>query len=123
MISMKELNPHDYDTDAETQGNLEELLDRLNQVRSLYGKPMKVTSGLRSQADQARINPSAPKSKHLMGCAADIYDPDGALWKWIEKNMDSMEEIGFWFEAKSATPTWVHFQTRAPKSGKRVFNP
>jgi uncharacterized protein YcbK (DUF882 family) len=123
MISMKELNPHDYKMDKETSDNLDALHLKLNEVRKLYGKSMVVTSGLRSQADQARINPKVSKSKHLTGQAADILDKDGDLWRWIMVNMDKMVELGFYFEDKSATPIWVHFQIVPPKSGRRIFKP
>jgi uncharacterized protein YcbK (DUF882 family) len=123
MITMKELNPRGHKTDVETASNLSRLLKALNVVRKAYGKAMIVTSGLRSQADQTRINPSAPKSKHLLGLAVDIKDVDGSFWKWCMVNMDLMVELGFYFEDKSATPTWVHMQLVPPKSGKRIFLP
>lgn len=123
MITAKELNPNNYSMDAETQANFDDLLMKLNKVRAKYGKPMYINSGLRSQADQQRINPKAPKSKHLLGQAADIRDVDGAFWKWCMINMDFMVEVGFWFEDKSATPTWCHIQTVPPRSGKRIFLP
>jgi uncharacterized protein YcbK (DUF882 family) len=123
MIKPEELNPHKYSTDPETDKNLAILLERLNKVRVLWNKPMIVDSGLRSQADQQRINPSAPKSKHLTGQAADIADKSRELRDWILANMDKMEEIGFWFEDFGHTPTWVHFQIVPPKSGHRIFIP
>jgi uncharacterized protein YcbK (DUF882 family) len=122
-ISLQELNPHGYETTSEQDANLATLLERINKVRDAWATPMVVTSGLRSQADQARINPSAPKSKHLTGQACDIRDTDGSLAKWIQDNMLLMEEIGFWFEDFSHTNGWVHFQIVPPSSGKRVFIP
>ncbi len=123
MISMSELNQHNYPTDDVTQANLDDLLEKLNAVRKLYGFPMYINSGLRSMADQMRINSNAPKSKHLTGQAADIRDNDGTFWAWCMANMDAMKTIGFWFENKGSTPTWVHMQTVPPASGKRIFNP
>lgn len=123
MISMSELNSKGYPIDSSTAANLKELLTKMNAVRSIYGKAMTITSGLRSAADQMRINPSAPKSKHMTGQACDVYDPDGKLWAWILANMAKMEVLGLWFEDKGSTPTWVHFQCVPPKSGKRIFLP
>lgn len=120
---MEELNPKGYETDEETQANLEDLCEKLNEIRKAYGKPMVINSGLRSQADQQRINPSAPKSKHLTGQAADIKDSDGAFWQFCMDNMDLMEQLGIYFEDRAATPSWVHCQTVAPRSGKRIFKP
>jgi uncharacterized protein YcbK (DUF882 family) len=122
-ISIQELNPHGYDTTPEQDANLATLFDRINKVRDAWGKPMIVTSGLRSQADQQRINPSAPKSKHLLGAACDIQDTDGSLAQWVKDNMTLMEKIGFWFEDFNHTKGWVHFQVLPPASGNRVFIP
>jgi hypothetical protein len=122
-ISMQELNPHNYPTTPEIDANLAILLDRMNQVRDAYAIPMIVTSGLRSQADQQRINPKAPKSHHLMGEAVDIADADRKLTNWVKVNMDLMEQIGLWFEDFDHTISWVHFQCVPPKSGNRVFIP
>lgn len=123
MISEKELNPHGYKPDVETAANLAKLLTIMNVIRTAYGKPMTVTSGLRSDADQKRINPKAPKSNHIKGLAVDISDPHGEVWAWCMTNMKLMEEQGIYFEDKNATPTWVHFQIVPPKSGKRIFKP
>lgn len=123
MISKEELNPHGYTLTPEQAKNFEILFERINKVRAAYGVPMIVTSGVRSIEDQMEINPKSMGSNHLKAAACDISDKDGKLWQWIIKNMKLMEEIGFWFESKIATPTWVHFQVLPPKSGKRVFSP
>jgi len=119
----EEFNPHNYPITPEIADNLKTLQSKMEQVRDAYGKPMIVTSGLRSQADQQRINPKAPKSKHLIGAAVDIQDKDGKLAEWVKDNMSLMEEIGLWFEDFGHTVGWVHFQSLPPASGKRVFIP
>jgi hypothetical protein len=119
MITLKELNPKNYETTAEVAANLDDLLVRVNKVRKGYGKPMRVSSGLRSQADQQRINPKAPKSKHLTGQAVDIADPKGELKAYIKANPPD----DLWFEDFDHTPGWVHMQSVPPKSGKRFFIP
>lgn len=123
MITLKELNPKGYPMTPEVQANILDLLQKVNKVRTAYGKPMIVTSGLRSEDDQKRINPKSMKSKHLTGQAVDIADPKGELKKFIKDNEKLMEEIGLWFEDFSATPSWVHMQSVPPKSGKRFFLP
>ncbi len=127
MISPAELNPHKYPVDNATAFNLVTLLAKINEVRSAYGVPMIVTSGLRSQDDQARLiadgKSNAPKSHHLTGEAVDIYDPDGKLAEWVTVNLDLMESIGLWMEDFDHTRGWVHFQIIGPKSGNRVFIP
>lgn len=122
-LELQDLNPHNYPTTDEQKANLNLLLSAVNQAQSAYGKQFQVTSGLRSDADQQRINPSAPKSKHLLGFAVDILDKDGALATWVKANLDLMAKIGLWMEDFDHTKGWVHFQAIGPKSGKRVFLP
>lgn len=115
----------------EIQHNLSILLQKVNNVRSLYGKEMIVTSGLRTKQHHLEIYarkgifpPKVPmKSNHLFGRAVDFADGDGKLKKWILENIKQIEEIGLYMEDFSATKTWVHFQTNPPKSGKRFFMP
>ena len=127
MISAQELNPHSYSTTPDIDANLAILLDKMNQVRTAYNIPMTVDSGLRSQAQQDALiaagKSNASKSKHLTGQAVDIADSTRVLKDWVIANMELMETIGLWFEDFDHTPTWVHFQTVAPLSGKRVFIP
>lgn len=122
-IVLKEINPHLYPTTPEVQDNLNHLISVLNAIRDAYGKPLYITSGLRSEEDQKRINPKAPKSKHLTGQAADISDIDGKFWEWCQNNMDLMINLNVYFEDTRYTKGWVHCQVVAPKSGKRVFIP
>lgn len=134
MLEMRELlkNARLEDQPNDVQKNLWVLLDKLNMVRAAYGKPMTVTSGLRSMADHLRIyaekgitdKTKIPmKSRHLSGQAADIYDPKQALQKWVMQNLDVVEKAGLWMEDFSATKNWVHFQIIPPASGKRFFKP
>lgn len=122
-FTLKELNPHNYPLSETIENNLNELIVRLSEIRQAYGKPMVVTSALRSQADQMRINPKAPKSHHVTGEAADIEDKDGALAKFVMANVEILKDIGLWCEDLNYTKGWVHFQIVPPKSGKRFFIP
>lgn len=117
---------------ADIKANLLKLLEKLTRVRLAYGKPMTVTSGLRTMEDHLRIykekgitdkSKIPMKSNHLYGIAADISDPKGEFKKWIKENMKLMEELGLYFEDFDSTPTWVHIQFKAPASGNRFFKP
>lgn len=134
MITMDELlsgQAKFSDLDKEIQDNLNVLLEKVNKVRKAYGKPMIVTSGLRTKKHHLEIYarkgiypPKVPmKSNHLFGRAVDFADGDGKLKKWILENIEQIEEIGLYMEDFSATKTWVHFQINPPKSGKRFFKP
>lgn len=123
MITYQELNRKGHKLPEQIEANLQILLEKMNQVRTLYGKPMIVTSGIRTAEEQVRINPKASHSHHIDGEAADIADPSGELKIWVKDHIKDMETTGLWFEDFSRTPTWVHFQIVPPKSGKRFFLP
>ncbi len=123
MFKLEDLNPHAYPTDAGQQANLGMLLEKLNKLIAA-GCPIKrITSGLRTEADQNRINPKAPHSKHLLGAAADVEDASGVVKQWVTDNMDKLVGAGLYCESFLATPTWCHFQCIAPASGHRIFLP
>jgi hypothetical protein len=125
MISMKELNPHEYPTNKFIDANLKTLFDRINELRGIWGKPMIVTSGLRSEEQQMGLVASgkstAKVSAHCSGNAVDIYDEDGSFHSWCKENTDTLARIGFWMEERQGP--WQHFQTYSPMSGKRWFFP
>lgn len=127
MITKKELNPHDYPMPPAVAKNFEILFERMNEVRQAWGKPMIVTSGLRSDEKQAELiaqgKSRAIHSKHLAGAACDILDRDGELAEWCLANEDVLRRIGLWCEHPDYTKGWVHFQIMAPKSGRRFFIP
>jgi uncharacterized protein YcbK (DUF882 family) len=139
MLSMSELlkGKKLEDQSEEIQVELNILLERINKIRKAYGKPMTVTSGLRTMEDHLRIyrqiaerkglpfdeSKVPKKSKHLFGQAVDIADPKQDLQKWCTENETLLEEVGLWMEDFSATSNWCHFQTVAPASGKRWFKP
>lgn len=109
-----------HDVPIEHQQNADELLVKLNKFREAYGKPMIVTSGYRSKADQLRIykakgvpeNKIPWGSKHLSGQACDFADPEGALKKWVRENESLvLNSFGLWCEHYDATPNWLHTQS------------
>jgi D-serine deaminase-like pyridoxal phosphate-dependent protein len=132
-IAMKELNPKGFVLSAVQSSNLVDLHRRINVVRSAYGKPMTVTSGVRSLEDHKRIYAEIARkkglkafrvpmgSKHLSAQAVDIADGSGALYRWCKENDDILETAGLYCE--EGTKGWVHFQTVPPKSGRRWFLP
>lgn len=127
--------------DPEIQASLVTLLERVNKIRDAWGKPMTVTSGLRTMADHLRIyrdlatkkkkpfengvfdEAKVPKaSKHLYGKAVDIYDPGLVLTKWLKEN-DSQRLIDAELWCEEGNSNWVHFQIEPPRSGRRWFLP
>lgn len=100
--------------------NLAILLDRLNILRGIWGKPMIVTSGFRSPEHNTAIG-GAKNSAHLFCQAADIRDSKGELGEWLLQNQELLEEIELWMESPHKTVGWIHLQSRPAKN--RVFQP
>lgn len=121
MITLKELlsgNKFD-ELPKEHQDNINKLLEKINLVRTAYGKPMTVTSGYRSMKHHLEIYAAKGitdktkipmKSKHLYGLAVDISTPNQDLHQWCKNNVNELKKIGIWMESFSATPNWTHMQ-------------
>ncbi len=125
MITFKEmLHGHkESDITDDIKANMFDLLARVNVLRVAYGKPLQVTSGIRTYKDQARVNPHAMKSAHMVGKAIDIYDPEGEFKEWILVNRYYLEEQDLYCENFNYTDGWVHIQSRPVASGNRFFIP
>lgn len=133
MIVLEELNPKHASLTDKQYTNLHVLLERINKIRSAWGKPMTVTSGFRTLEDHKRIYKDIARrngsdvvrvpmgSKHLQGAACDIADPDGSLMNWCKNNIPLLEEVKLWMEVD--TKGWCHFQIEPPGSGNRFFKP
>ena len=112
--------------------NVQILLTKMNEIRKLWGRPMIVTSGVRSMKHHIEIYAKKGitdlkkipmKSKHLTGEACDIFDMNHDLQKWCLANEDILVRLDLWCEDFGYTPQWIHFQIVPPKSGKRFFIP
>jgi hypothetical protein len=138
MISLKELNPKSFPLTPEMTTNLDKLLVAMNVVRAAYGKPMFITSGVRSLEDHKRIymeiarakgitNPRIPMgSKHLKAAACDVLDQDGSLYAWCKANDSVLAQAGVYLEEDRSAPR-VHFQVipfgSYKPGGSRWFRP
>jgi hypothetical protein len=109
--------------------NAAETVARANLLLSSYraltkdAEIRKVNSGWRPSGVNAATPGAAPRSKHMLGQAIDISDPEGDLDEWAMDNPEILQTIQLWQEHPSATKGWAHFQIIPPKSGKRVFHP
>lgn len=103
--------------------NLVKLVNSLNSFRSIYGKPMVVSSGYRPAAINVTIKNAAKFSNHQKCLACDFRDLDGSLAKFCLENLDSLEACGLYLEDPRFTKGWCHLQCVPPRSGSRVFTP
>lgn len=136
-INMQEIlgkNVKIEDQPQNIQSNLATLLDKVNKLRALYGKPLIVTSGLRTMAQHLAIyaqkgitdKTKIPmKSNHLFGSAVDFSDPDLSITKWLKDNPKVLEDCGLFCEEGNSN--WVHCQSvpfgSYKKGGTRWFRP
>jgi len=79
----------------------------LQPARDALG-PIKVTSGFRAPAVNAKIG-GAPSSQHVKGQAADLMMSGGQkkLLDWIIANVE-FDQIISEFPDKNGNPAWVH---------------
>lgn len=127
------------DIPKEHQDNLLILLDKINLIRKKFGKPMRPTNSYRTLDHHLRIyrdkanrekvpfdQSKVPMgSKHLQGCAVDIFDPKKELMNWLQANPSVLEEADLFCEL--GTTNWVHLQWKPfrsyKKGGTRWFKP
>jgi hypothetical protein len=115
-----------------------DLLDRVNKVRALWGKPMTVTSGVRTLQEHLRIyavkgitdqSKIPMHSKHLEtvtdAAAVDIADEGLEITAWLKANPSILEDADLYCE--DGNSNWVHLQNKPFSSykegGTRWFKP
>lgn len=107
---------------AQLTANMNTIVPRANELLERFGHYRKVSSGYRTPEANAAAG-GAKLSNHMTCAAVDLEDRDGKLKTWCTANLHVLEELGLWMEHPDSTPTWVHVQCLAPKSGNRVFRP
>jgi hypothetical protein len=110
------------DLTVEVTENVTKLLIAVDKFLANYTKPVIISSGWRPKSYNAQIG-GATSSNHITGLAIDLKDTDNRLFEYVLQNLELAKELGLYFEHKNWTPTWVHIQLIAPKSGKRIFIP
>lgn len=110
--------------------NAEDTVARANELlrRAGFEHVCTVNSGWRPRRVNAVTENASATSHHLTGRAVDLPDPDRTLAAWCVNNLHVLAEIGLWLEDPRWTydgdgEHWVHLQTVAPRSGRRVFIP
>lgn len=89
-----------------------------------------IASGWRPRAINDRTSNAALRSTHLIGRGGDHQDHrDRRLARWCLAHLKICEQIGLWIEdprwtaGRTGEDPWLHTQTIAPRSGRRVFVP
>lgn len=113
---------------VEVANNLLHLIcDVLQPIREAWGGGIKVTSGYRPQALNAKVG-GASTSAHLIGCAADIVPSNGrqadferCVYKLAKSGKIKFDQI---IIEKSAKSRWVHvgWKNKDGKQRMQVFN-
>lgn len=115
--------------DATIRANAAETVRRTNQLKELAVRDGivfpkdEVASGWRPNGVNDATCNAAAHSAHITAEALDTRDPQRFFARWCLRNLAALEKIGLWMEDPRWTPSWVHLQTHAPKSGRRVFIP
>ena len=116
--------------------NAAELLDRVNLLISHASQDgvqpvtdaatwTHVASGWRPKSVNDATSSAGKNSRHITGRAIDLRDDPvkRQLARWCLAHLDKLAEIGLWMEDPQWTPSWVHLQSIAPGSGRRVYIP
>lgn len=101
--------------------NASYLLDRITHLENYFGKPLIMTSGYRPHQINMQVPGAAPLSTHETCEGIDLHDANGILSKWLLNSLGILKKLGLYMEDPASAKDHVHLQTRAPKSGKRVF--
>jgi hypothetical protein len=100
--------------------NLRALAENVLQpTRDALG-PLKVTSGYRSPATNAKVGGSKT-SQHVQAQAADLKFDGGndVLFHWIKDNLDFDQLI--WEFGSDTAPSWVHVSYSNTKNRKQIL--
>lgn len=129
------------DFTPEIQANAAELLRRVNLLLAMAEREgvepgadqvtkTAVAGPWRPPAVNERTANAGKKSTHMTGEGVDLQDhQDRRLARWCLRNLVVLEALGLWMEdprwtaGKNRDDPWVHLQSRAPGSGKRVYVP
>jgi len=91
-----------------------ELIDKLQQLRDMLGKPVKITSGYRTATYNKKCG-GIPTSNHLIGKAADIKVSHMTPLE-LAKVADTLG-----FKGIGVYPTFTHVDTQGSTNGKKIY--
>jgi len=128
---------HGSELTPELQANAVETVRRVNLLlesaaaAGVYASIDSITktivgSGWRPASVNGKVKNAAKKSTHMTCEACDIRDTGKrALARWVctADGRAALARIGLWCERPQWTPSWLHVQTRKPKSGNRFYIP
>lgn len=107
---------------AEIVRNLQYGVDMvLDPLRRLYGKPIIITSGYRSQELNKKIG-GVTNSWHTQGNAADIHVSSLAEASKIFSNLQKIPCVDTALFERSTTGQWLHVQWNMNKTPRHHFN-
>jgi uncharacterized protein YcbK (DUF882 family) len=95
--------------------NIQALVKDLEVIRSALGKPMRISSGYRSPAQNEKVGGKS-QSYHMKGMAVDFYVPT-LTTKQIRDVIETLISQGKIKQGGLGTyPTWVHYDNRGTKA-------
>lgn len=107
------LNINNVPNDPEVLDNLDYTMDRLDEIRAAYGKPIIINSGFRCKALNNAVG-GVKDSYHQSGLAVDIrWDSD--LLNFLINNCQFDKLI----REHSRTATWIHLQFKRERNEER----
>ncbi len=119
-FTLEELTATSVDADntptQEHIANLKRLVDNVLQpLRKMYGKPIKINSGYRSEAVNKKVGGS-PTSSHCKGEAADLDCEDNAMLFSIICEMLPFDQV-----INENNYSWIHVSFRQGNNRKQAL--
>lgn len=112
-LSWNELACHDgtpYPDDFVTDGRVYKLARIFEEIRLIWGKPIKVLSGYRTVSYNRLVN-GAIHSQHIEGRALDLSPPEGVdMTTFYNTIKNRIKDLGI--KGLGKYPTWVHIDIR-----------
>lgn len=124
VVNRSEINV-DFVTEKERRIKL--LWDRIQELHRRYTYDThfrldyRVTSTIRTVRENKRVG-GVPNSPHLTGRAIDVLYHNDDFAIWLLKNEKYLKDLDLYI-AHPAYGIHIHYTSRPPKSGKRIFIP
>jgi len=115
---MKYFNYEEFDSpDIQGSGQLmdKKILDMLDEVREIYGKPIRINSGYRTIRHNAKVGGKA-NSSHLKGLAVDIACSTSGDRYNLE---EALKSVGF--NRIGLAKSFIHVDIDSDKSGNVLW--
>lgn len=111
-----------YPPTDEMMQSLEDLLEKISMLELELNLSFEMTGGYRPEIMiENHALPGCPHDAHSDCTGIDLHDPNLDISKRLLEDPAILEEVGLYMESPVSSKNHLHLQSRAPKSGNRIF--